>query len=1072
MPTFSQYTPQPFTLDGGMDNITPKVAVNAGTLGSCYNMERTDRVGYSRVMGYEYFDGGFSPSLAYTNTAYVLHATSAFSIAARTPLKISGSDKILGCCISHASTKTLIAITEFDEWRRLLATTNAGGSVVLEDVNGVAPSITITAVQSFEDGYTPTGDARSLTIAKNTYFQAINTLVNYPGPATNPVIGLVGFKDHVYAIKDLPMVGFSDGTDAKRVYPNATLRKNGGTSDTDLYVADIIVTSGDWITNDAAGRINYIRDAGAPVPGSYDLVNPVDDTVLQSNAVLIAASSTAADWAGFWVNRLPNDPYGSQGGWDPVKLGFQMEFDSGTAYGPFRTARRGEFSDYTSDVATAQGHGTTGSSTNGAGTGGHVVSTWTITPTGNVPASVNNPTGTSNRASCVMTGTLDATNIPYLTLGAMDIPNLAANSGATIKGVEVQIRYRHFGTAGASGTVTAQMELQTGGTTITGSSVYLANMPTNLQETFLTFGGSEDLWGLTPAGMQTALDPTTIGTKLSLTMTPLSSTSSNTNTVQVFDLKVIVHFTQEITQYYFYDGVDDVTADVTYARVTSTDDGSWVEGAAGLLQVTNIQPDGAATRNYIKYGDQVWTEPLGTGLQIATISTEMSYNGLDTLAELEDKESRYQFITANFYGQEQFEAIYGVSGAGRAFSYDGFYFTRIVTLTDEAADKPRHVAQHQGHLALGFKAGVVELSATGNPLDFLALNGAAEIDTGDSVVGFAKMQGTTLGVFCKNTIQGIIGTSVDNFSLNILGPYEGAIEYTCCDIGKPVFCSYRGLSVFDQTAAYGDFAGQRLSYAVSPWLLPRLQGAVNPLGIAATTSGPVVAIPVRTKNQLRLYFGDGYCLVMTLAGAEQTPMFTIRADCLYDDSGVFSGYFTPRAETSFVDSSGAEHIVMGHYSRSSPLAEYQAYEFEKSWTYGGVGIPSYVVTNEMFLGTPYNYDNVRKLRLHGLSLGYAPIKAVVKHDYDLNEAVLQEARECPDLSLPREDRALTLSYDYNPTTSMGNFATRGRSFNVRFISYDIDNQISYLKDPVYADICPPFVIQAMIPQFTENKGDV
>jgi hypothetical protein len=43
---------------------------------------------------------------------------------------------------------------------------------------------------------------------------------------------------------------------------------------------------------------------------------------------------------------------------------------------------------------------------------------------------------------------------------------------------------------------------------------------------------------------------------------------------------------------------------------------------------------------------------------------------------------------------------------------------------------------------------------------------------------------------------------------------------------------------------------------------------------------------------------------------------------------------------------------------------------------------------------------------------------------------------------------------------------------MRFMSYGLTAQDDQARDPVYAVVSPPFVIQAMMPQFTEDKADV
>lgn len=91
--------------------------------------------------------------------------------------------------------------------------------------------------------------------------------------------------------------------------------------------------------------------------------------------------------------------------------------------------------------------------------------------------------------------------------------------------------------------------------------------------------------------------------------------------------------------------------------------------------------------------------------RIATVEKDMSYNALNSYAEVYSNRSRYQFITANFYGDERLNSIYGVNGVGRAFSYNGRDFYKIYTQPEAAKDRPRHLAEHHLHLALGYQEG-------------------------------------------------------------------------------------------------------------------------------------------------------------------------------------------------------------------------------------------------------------------------------------------------------------------------------------------------------------------------------
>jgi hypothetical protein len=1021
-----------------------------------------------------------SPSLSYTNLVYILHSSNAPTSLPREEVFIGdvvGGD-VLGAIVHATSTKTLIAVTNYNQWRLVQRAINLGNTITLTSLSGV--NFVVSSIQSFETGYAPSVaglvDAKAYTLGRNQFFIGMRDLVKYPGVPDKPVIGLHGYKDQIYAVKDLKTVYFTAGNE--QIFSNDSIRLHSAIN-TRSRVLDVHLLSGTYAGGDAAGVLTI--EAESLPNGVYDIARAAS---VIANALTLSTAPGDVDMSSWDAGLYRSHTYEqavaeSEGlGWTPVDLGFTTGFIDGQSNGPFRVSRRGQFSDFDTDQIDSEGVATVGSTTNSTFSAVPVAGdSWVLTGGATVPSVVNADNLTSyitrninntDPNSGYVSGNMYLSNIPQLS-------GFSTSSSLVMAGLEVTVVVRPHASVDAVPRamniavqpVSSDTVLLTGTSPQSQAVVLDVTQPTQTVQR-LTFGGPTYLWGLDAATMKAAMD-----SDFGVAVQPFVQIvgGSRVGSFDIFYVEIKAYYTASVTSYYFWDGSDDVTADITSFFVT---DGDWsTNDAAGTVQITNIQPVGGAARLFIKDGDEVRTDPNGGGLLVATIDGDMVYNSLDTLEEIEEAKSRYQFITANFYGQEDFEAIYGVSGAGRAFTYDGFYFSRIYTQADDSKDKPRHVAFHQFHLALGFRAGVVDLSVTGQPSNFDGVAGATEITTGDPVTGFARMPGTTLGIFCKDSIQGLIGTSIDNFSLSVLSPYEGAIEYTTIDSGnsKPLYCSYKGISIFDQTAAYGDFAGQRLSYPVTPFLAPRLQGTVSPINSIGASAGPVVAIACRTKSQYRLYFEDGYCLTMTLAGSDQIPMFTIQAAGLYDEDGVFEGYIVPRAESSFIDSSGAERIHIAHYSTSVPLDIYYVYELERSWTFDGNGIPAYVISNENFYNILFDFDNIRKLRLHGVSLGYAPIRVRVAKNYDTNEDTLIEGREAVDVSLPTKPD-LTMSSDYNPHTSMGNMATRGRSFSMRFTSYDISNQPDTTKDPVYADVCPPFTIQAMLIQNTENKADV
>lgn len=292
---------------------------------------------------------------------------------------------------------------------------------------------------------------------------------------------------------------------------------------------------------------------------------------------------------------------------------------------------------------------------------------------------------------------------------------------------------------------------------------------------------------------------------------------------------------------------------------------------------------------------------------IGKVAADMRYNGLPTYYEVETNRSRYTFISANFYGDPKLDSIYGANGVFRGFAYNGDYFYHIATHPEEEKDRPRHLAYHHGHLALGYGSGRVDLSVVGEPYNFEGVDGASSWAIGDEVTGLLPLSGTMLGIFGRKSITGLSGTTVDNFATQVISPKLGAVEYTVTDMGFPVYANAYGIYTLSQTSEYGDFLGNPLSQQVSPWLRPRL--------VRSSTSSKevVVAWPVRSKNQYKLAFADGYVLTMTMNyGNQSTPTFSKQKYFIpspdanpYDTDRVA---IVPAAVSSELDDSGEERI--------------------------------------------------------------------------------------------------------------------------------------------------------------------
>lgn len=379
--------------------------------------------------------------------------------------------------------------------------------------------------------------------------------------------------------------------------------------------------------------------------------------------------------------------------------------------------------------------------------------------------------------------------------------------------------------------------------------------------------------------------------------------------VKIDKVRLQVYFDAGSIEYYFASpGYGNVIKGELVAGYADT--GRFENGdAAGILQLTSnlVSVEGSA-----EYIDSGWTihaaYPPSTSNQIGVVAQTMSYNGLPVSSQLDAVNSRMQFISANFYGDLTYDSIYGVSGAGRAFAYNGDWFYKIHAHPSEEKDKPRHVEYYHTHLALGYKEGRVDISVVGEPYNFDGADGASSWAIGDSVTGLSILSGTMLGVFGRKSIHGIAGTTVDNFATQVLSPKVGAIEYTVADMGFPVYANTYGIYTLAQTASYGDYLGTPMSQDVSPWLRPRLtSNRANPKGV-------VCSWPVRAKNQYKLAFSDGYVLTMTVNnGLQEAPTFSKQLYAIGGEALV------PGAISSELDHNGEERIhVTGRLAQLPP----------------------------------------------------------------------------------------------------------------------------------------------------------
>lgn len=486
--------------------------------------------------------------------------------------------------------------------------------------------------------------------------------------------------------------------------------------------------------------------------------------------------------------------------------------------------------------------------------------------------------------------------------------------------------------------------------------------------------------------------------------------------------------TEVQSRYYFTNGSGVLRATVVDYFIVS---GSFAAGDAVIrLQVGDLTLQSGSPGTDITTAFDMTTDSGGSTV-IADVTARMAYNYLPGFPELNAAASRYQFKTANFYASDDDTQIYGVSGAGRAFSFDGEFLSFIYTQNSSSLDQPRHLENHQLHLALGFRQGSVQLSVAGQPTNFSGLEGASDVGVGDKVTGLMEVSGTTLAVFCEQSVWAIVGTSVDNFQTQTIAPNTGCLEYSLANCGFPVYADSRGISTLQTSEKYGDFVGQRLSSPVSPWLLPRCKTGLISLN---NSSGIACAVPIRTKNQYRLFFNDGEILTMTFMYGEQDSSvgFTFQRYYLeQEDITDELNRLVPIATTSEMDRYGVERTYAAHYNEDSAVQTNHVFALDSGNSFDGNYIPHYFVTNWYFADNPFQFQTLQGVRLYGLSKGMAGLNiqsAGVQNDIYFGGTSLSTTTT--PINLPRTTAGI--GYEFRDSTTRASIAARGLATQLKF----------------------------------------
>jgi len=990
-------------VDGGLDLVRAAPAALPGSIRECLNYEVGFSRGLARIDGLERFDGQTNPSSTNAWRYYMPNADITGTFTPVETLTWTKDDRT-------SESGVLVQVED--------AGTHKGLFIVFRATTSVPP-----------DGATITGDTSGASFVVDTATQDIRKITDYyathqdylaaldsfagtlrtevdPVPGTGSVVGMHFHEDKLYAVRDSRVFTFTDDStdwapkvggflisptsqlgeivdydpDTDTLSVHAMTADGFDVSATDNCTAalairfedgDGTVDVGDDVSGDTSSYAAVVRFIEVR-NGAFDSGNAEGVMLLESQVTLTDGEFTAAE-------NVTNDEAGKTGSFTAEEI----------------------FEPYLQDVLTV---GT-------VATQAETASLWESSTTGWQKAWVGRRVDIDN-------GTTDPTT-------AAATPANTGNKLPTITSIPTPRSYRIDWTGTASANDPTPFETDDAGVTNMGTSwarstysrkqsetVHLNGFKTQLRNEDVVTGievvinakantiGADDGGTLyilhkAPSGQYiratVRVDNTggyndyTVGgqnSKWGENLTPELVNSVDFKffmyarghfcDIDINCVKVIVYYNTNTAEQRLYVYDTATTSDVGWIQVRKANlsTGAWDGTGEGYLQLFDW-----SSPNF-NVGMRIMTGAGNTGNLIGILTSDINFPLLPGSKLLEDNASRYQFISYNFFASEELNAIYGVSGAGRAFYYNGQTLDFIDTGVGEERDKPRHVAAHQTRLALGFAWGEVYVSSVDDPLSFDPITLASTHGFGDRVTGLLPLNGIAMAVFTESSIGVLHGAALDSDGAGIrqevISPNSGAIEYTVQNIGnRPIYADFRGISTLDALEQYGDFGTRPLSYDVTPWLVGRLQ---RKSGVETTDEKVVHSVVVRNKNQYRLFFADGYVLTCTLVGQEIQPQNTIQRYWL---GGTTNKYMKVFATASGVTTGGQDRVFVSAEDRfdvdMSAEASY-VYELDRGNSFDGFEIQAFFTCSYHFGEAPYAAHKWNIVHMHGKAAGAASLK--------------------------------------------------------------------------------------------------
>ena len=369
--------------------------------------------------------------------------------------------------------------------------------------------------------------------------------------------------------------------------------------------------------------------------------------------------------------------------------------------------------------------------------------------------------------------------------------------------------------------------------------------------------------------------------------------------------------------------------------------------------------DGAGRLIFASQSGAFQAENLNVGgnLNVATIAGDSS-----AITLLPD--GRFEMVRENF-GTSTGSAlrIYGCDGVNRGFEFDGTVFAPIDT--GMTTDTPAHVIVHRNHLFFAF-GGSAQHSGIGEPYIFNPLFGAAELATGDTITGFmsepGSNEGATLGIYNRNTVHMLYGSSVLDWNLVKFRDELGAYAHSIQQFGQTMYLDDRGLTNFQTVEAHGNFQQSTVSR--------HIQSFINTKRLLVSAS-----CLARDKNQYRLFFSDKTGLYVTTEGSKIVGLMPI----LFNDDVTCAA--------SLETSTGEEQMMFGSSNG-------KVYQLDKGTSFDGEPIEAYLKTFFHFSKSVRYLKKYLGVTLETEGDGYAEFNFSTELGYnstDISQPAIQNA---------------------------------------------------------------------------------